>query len=151
VIRFLRQIFKQKQVRKRNSLPSPRGNHYDLQAIFQEVNQEYFEGRLSLPIRWSGNAAKAARYRRRLGSYHLGTGEIRVHRLLDSPQFPPYFISYIVYHEMLHHLHPPEQGRRGRRRIHHATFKEKERQFKHYDQVKAWEKENIKEIFYGRT
>jgi hypothetical protein len=137
--------------------PRPRkivtkGQHYDLQAIFNAINVEYFEGKLNLPITWSGNPNQAARYRRRLGSYNVRTGKIKIHRLLDHPNFPSYFISFVVYHEMLHHLVPPLKAR-GRRLIHHRGFKEKERAFKEYALARKWEKENLNLILgsHGRT
>lgn len=134
---------------KKKSRPAPvlQGQIYNLQTIYQEVNQTYFEGKLNLHIEWSGNKDKKARRSRRLGSYCLRTERIRIHRMLDSPEFPSPFIYFIVYHEMLHSVYPPLKHRSGRRAIHHPEFRQKEREFAEYEAVKKWEKENRKLFF----
>lgn len=129
----------------------PMGNTYNLLDIFAALNEEYFEGKLSLPITWFGNPLREAHTKRTLGSYHFDTGIIRIHRLLDHPHFPPYFISYVVYHEMLHSLYPPLKRRCNGRRIHHMKFAETERAFREYALVKEWEKKHRKYgLSYGR-
>ena len=138
---------------RRTLRPRPvisQGECYDLKTIFDQLNAEYFDAALTLPISWTGSAQRTVRRQRRLGSYNLRTGLIKIHRLLDSAHFPPYFISYVVYHEMLHHLFPP-QKERGRRNIHHSLFREKEKEFKEYALAKQWEKENLTRILHGRT
>ena len=136
---------------ERRILLSPKGIHYDLQSILDEINRDYFGHRLNLPITWHGNPNREAKWRRTLGSYHFKTGVIRIHRLLDHPHFPPYFLSYIVYHEMLHSLVPPQRKRGERNRIHHLEFKAKEKEFRQYALAKAWEKQHRKHgLNYGR-
>ena len=126
--------------------------HYDLQAIYKAVNAEYFGGKLSLKISWFANASKPAYRYRKLGLYCFETKEIKIHRLLDHPDFPPYFISYVVYHEMLHSVCPPIRvKKRGRNQIHHSEFKKREREFADYALVKRWEEKNKQRFFYGRT
>ncbi len=129
----------------------PLGNTYNLLEIFDSVNNDYFEGKLSLPITWFGNPFREAKWKRTLGSYHFETGLIRIHRLLDHPHFPSYFISYIVYHEMLHHVCPPLKRKVRGRRAHHSKFEELERQFSDYALVREWEKKHRKHgLSYGR-
>lgn len=123
------------------------GTLYDLQSIYNSINQSYFEGKLDLKITWFGNAERKARRHRKLGLYCFSDKLIKIHRLLDQPNFPPYFISYVVYHEMLHSVYPPVKARRGRYSIHHANFKQKEREFAEYDAAKRWEEENKKLFF----
>lgn len=126
-------------------------NHYDLQAIYEEINQTYFNGELKLTIAWFGNASRTCRRSRKLGLYHFQKKTIQIHRLLDHPDFPHYFISYVVYHEMLHSVHPPIKAKRGRYQIHHGAFKEQEKRFAHYALAKEWEKENKRMFYYGRA
>jgi len=130
----------------------PLGTTYNLLEIFDSLNQSYFKGELCLPITWFGNPLREAKRKRTLGSFHYRTQLIRIHRLLDHPHFPPYFISYIVYHEMLHSLFPPlKRGARGRR-IHHSAFREKEREYQDYMLAKEWEKRHRTfGLHYGRT
>lgn len=119
------------------------GTHYDLKSIYDEINARYFENRLNLKITWFGSSMRKARTCRLLGLYDHSNLIVKIHRLLDHPKFPPYFLSYVVYHEMLHHVYPPKRGRRGRRNVHHSTFKEKERLFADYISARQFEKENI--------
>jgi hypothetical protein len=67
---------------------------------------------------------------------------IRVHPILDRPWVPRYFVSYIVYHEMLHHVIPQSQGS-GRRMLHPPIFQARERLFRDFDRALAWEKAHI--------
>ncbi len=120
---------------------------YDLQSIYNSINTSYFDGKLDLKITWFGNAERKARRHRKLGLYCFSDKLIKIHRLLDQPHFPPYFISYVVYHEMLHSVHPPVKAKRGRYSIHHAGFKQKEREFAEYAEAKRWEQENKKLFF----
>ncbi|MGE0670205.1 MAG: SprT-like domain-containing protein [Parachlamydiales bacterium] len=125
------------------------GEHYNLQEIYDQVNALYFEGRVDVQITWFGSQKRAARRRRTLGLYDFNSKLIKIHRLLDQPHFPSYFISYVVYHEMLHHLFPPYPPKRGRRKIHHADFKRHEKKFAEYSLAKEWEKENH-QIFFSK-
>lgn len=123
------------------------GQHYNLKEIFDRLNEEYFDKQLSLSISWFGNSERSAKRRRLLGSYCHSEQLVKIHRLLDHPHFPPYFISFIVYHEMLHHALPPIKGRRGRRQIHHGEFKMRERQFRDYALAQSWQKDNHSKFF----
>src|SRR5712675_1992639 len=78
------------------------GQHYDLKAIYNILNQNYFKNKLKLEITWFGSAQRTAKRHRKLGLFCYRTNRIKIHRLLDQPHFPSYFISYVVYHEMLH-------------------------------------------------
>lgn len=125
------------------------GMLYDLTEIYNTINQTYFKNKLDLKITWFGSAERKARRHRKLGLYSFGDKLIKIHRLLDQEHFPPYFISYVVYHEMLHSVCPPVKARRGRYQIHHSDFKKKEREFAEYALAKRWEEEN-KQLFFAR-
>lgn len=125
----------------------PSGSYYDLKAIFDELNQTYFNNQLELGITWFGSALRRARRHRKLGVYCFRTKVVKIHRLLDQPHFPPYFISYVVYHEMLHSVCPPVKAKKGRYRIHHPDFIKREKQFAQYTLAKRWEEENKKLFF----
>jgi hypothetical protein len=128
-------------------LKSPQGEHYDLQSVYDRLNAQYFNDRLDLTITWFGCPDRKVRTRRILGLYDFKSRLIKVHRLLDHPRFPPYFISYIVYHEMLHCVLPPLPRRKGRSRIHHGKFKEREKSFADYDRAREFEKRNLNLFF----
>jgi hypothetical protein len=137
--------------KKRGVILRPSGLHYDLKEIFTELNLEYFENKLQLPITWYGNPLRQVRRHRTLGSYHFDHQLIRIHRLLDHPHFPHYFISYVVYHEMLHSIFPPKRRKGGGYLVHHFDFKAKEKEFRHFSMAKQWEKHFRKHgLSYGR-
>lgn len=124
------------------------GDVYNLKQIYEEINQEYFQGKLDITISWNASKDRKATSKRVLGSYHFDKKLIRIHRILDDNKFPDYFIRYVVYHEMLHHVYPMRKGKRGRREIHHETFKTHEKNFKDYSLAVKWEKEN-KHLFFN--
>ncbi len=154
-ISALRQYVAEHQgdVRRRSSrrlLLSAIGEHHDLSAIFDELNALYFGGGVQARIGWgrmgrSPRARSGRKARRRsikLGSY-LSTGAlIRVHPVLDAGWVPRMFVEYIVYHEMLHHV-VDMPVRDGRRCMHGAEFKARERQYARYDAAIAWEREHL--------
>ncbi|MGC1878175.1 MAG: hypothetical protein WA347_01345 [Rhabdochlamydiaceae bacterium] len=144
-------LFKSKPVppRKPKARSQMQGEHYDLKTIYDLLNHRYFENKLKLEITWFGSAQREARRHRKLGLFCFKTKRIKIHRLLDHPLFPPYFISYVVYHEMLHSVCPPVKVKKGRYRIHHSDFKMREKEFADYSVAKRWEEEN-KKLFFLR-
>lgn len=124
-----------------------KGEYYDLDQIYNELNDKYFGGRIQVRITWFASKERKAYRYRKLGLYCFDRKLIKIHRLLDQSKFPPYFISYVVYHEMLHHVCPPLKPKKGRRHIHHSDFKKREMEFAEYKQVKRWEQANKKLFF----
>lgn len=137
----------QKRVRARRVLLKQRGEHYDLKEIYEQVNAHYFESKLDLPITWFGNKNGWPKTRITLGSYNQKNGLIKINRLLDQAHIPGHFVSFIVYHEMLHHVLPPLKRRSRGRRIHHRDFVAREKQFKDYALAKQFKKNLKKEAF----
>lgn len=119
------------------------GDHHDLLGLFRAVNEKYFAGTVDALITW-GRRARPKRPRRtiKLGSYSAVERLIRIHPALDKAWVPRYFISYIIYHEMLHHVIPSSQGR-GRRMLHPPAFRERERAFRDFERAIAWEKAHL--------
>jgi hypothetical protein len=115
----------------------PRGRHYNLQVIFDKINQIYFDGRLSVPITWSQGKASRHVRRRILGSYSSRTGTIRIHPWLDRKTVPPFVLEYVVYHEMLH-ADLGAEVRNGRRVVHSAEFRRRERLYARWNEAEAW-------------
>ncbi|MFO0673550.1 MAG: hypothetical protein U0235_28690 [Polyangiaceae bacterium] len=95
--------------RSRNRKLVTRGKHHDLLAIFAEVNERYFGGTESgAQITWGRRASRPERPRSsiKLGSYDATERLIRIHPVLDRPWVPRYFVAFIVFHELLHHVMP---------------------------------------------
>jgi hypothetical protein len=123
-----------------------RGQVHDLLPLFQRNNQRYFGGTHDALITWARRSPKPARQSPRrsikLGSYDAVQRLVRVHPVLDQAWVPRYFVEYVVFHEMLHHVVPIyREG--GRAVLHPAQFRERERQFHAYERAITWEREHI--------
>ena len=123
------------------------GDFFDLKELYQKVNSEYFHSKLELSITWFGKKKRMPKTQISYGLYHQSLRLIKINRLLDQIVTPSYFIEYIIYHEMLHDIYRPETNSRGYRRIHTQKFREKEKEFMHYNQAKNWETGFKKVIF----
>ncbi len=138
--RFIRERTHQiRPARPRHITRCTKGRHFDLQALFDEINRQYFENAITEVITWGNMPKQRCRPRSmRFGSHSPQQHVIRIHPLLDQPFVPEYFVRYIVYHEMLHaHLGVGEHPS-GRRSIHSRRFKQKEKAFPEYERATAW-------------
>lgn len=115
------------------------GKYYDLREIYAKANGEYFDGRVTASITWGTKSPGYAVRKRTLGSYSSHTNTIRINPILDKKSVPRYFIEFIVYHEMLH-ADIDVVTKNSRRSVHSREFKSREKLFKHYEKVIAWEK-----------
>jgi hypothetical protein len=127
------------------------GLHHNLHEIFESVNAEYFENRVAAKISWSRDMPLRRRRARsiKLGSYTARDKLIRVHPALDADYVPRYFVEYIVYHEMLHHVMPPLRSGK-RRSLHGPEFQARERDFVHYEAALQWERDNLDRLLSRR-
>lgn len=124
-----------------------KGKHYDLKKIYEDLNREYFQGTLHLHLTWYGDRKLKNSSRLTFGQYLMTLKLIKIHRLLDDVFFPEFFVSFIVYHEMLHAYVPAYIDSKGRFRIHSPEFKALEKQFKYYKDAIRWEKANKEKLF----
>jgi hypothetical protein len=121
-----------RQNRGRKLVSAPRGDTYDLDAIFEELNFKYFFGLMSRPkIGWSLRVGRAT-----LGHYDPSHHAIVLSKLLDRPEVPRIVVEYVLYHEMLHVRHPAEHNG-VRRSVHTRDFKQAEKQFERLAEAKA--------------
>jgi hypothetical protein len=101
-----------------------RGNVYDLEAIFEELNREHFNGLMARPqLGWS-----LKRSRTRLGHFDPCHNMIVISRIFDQPHVRKLAVDYVMFHEMLH-LQFPVEIRGTRRCVHTPEFKAAEKQF----------------------
>ena len=120
-----------KQTRGRKFLSGPRGETYNLQTIFDDLNQEHFHGLMAQPLLgWSRRPSRVM-----LGHYDPSHNAIILSRLLDDPAIPRLAVEYILFHEMLH-LRFPVEHRGARRCVHTQEFKQAEKQFPRLPEAK---------------
>ncbi len=131
--------------RTRRSSLVTQGAHHDLYAILTELNAKYFDGAVTALITWGKRGRPRARPRTtiKLGSYSAAERLIRVHPALDRPWVPRYFVAYIVFHEMLHHVLPGWRSGAERRVLHPPSFHEREKEFRHFERAIHWERRNL--------
>ncbi len=126
------QVHRVRQERGRKNLAPAKGEVYDLEAIFDELNFRYFFGLMARPaIGWSRR-----RSRQTLGHYDPSHNAIVLNCILDSPEVPRLVVEYVMFHEMLHMRHPAEHNG-SRRCVHTREFKEAEKQFEHLREVRS--------------
>lgn len=128
-----------------------KGKVYDLEEIYDQVNQEYFDRELDLSITWFGRCGFRRKRHTTFGLYQGSMKLVKVHRMLDEPFVPEYFVRYIVYHEMCHHVCPSYHDENGRHRIHSPEFKQKEMLFREFAAAKEWIKNYQGGKNYGRS
>jgi len=115
------------------------GRYHDLQKLFSLVNNEYFGGSITAFITWGNKNPKWSVKKRMLGSFCRNTNTIRINPVLDRKTIPQYMINFVIYHEMLHSVVSTEK-KNGRRLVHTAEFRRREKLFKDYIKASAWEK-----------
>jgi len=128
------------------------GQVHDLDAILHDVNQRYFGGTVSdVLITWGRKTRprSAKRTSIKLGSYSVTERLVRVHPALDQRWVPRYFVQYIVYHELLHHL-VPEARISGRTLLHPPEFQRREQDFQKFSQALAWEQKHIDRLLRAK-
>lgn len=119
---ILGRIQEVRRKRGRKQINAPKGEVFNLSAIYQQLNADYFQNQLQIDhIGWS-----PGRSRRTLGHFDAAHNAIVVNSRLDSPAVPEFVVAFIVYHEMLH-AYFGEEVSNGRRLVHHRRFKEAER------------------------
>lgn len=125
-----------------------RGEHHNLRAILHDVRQLLDgHGLDDVHITWGrrGRGSKSIRF----GSYDFDRNLIRIHPALDRDWVPRFFVEFIIYHELLHAIFPPETGE-GRRRVHTKEFRAMERRFPRYQKAMEWEAANLRRILENK-
>lgn len=121
---FRRQAHLVRQIRGRKFISGPRGEHHDLEEIFERLNARYFNGLLGRPqLGWSRQRSRGM-----LGHFDPSHNAIIISRIFDRPQVPALALEYVMFHEMLHLRYPVEHTG-TRRRVHTREFKEAEKKF----------------------
>jgi hypothetical protein len=120
--------------RQRSFVASPEGRAWDLRAVFDVVNDRYFDGALEHPM--LGWTLRPLTYR--WGWYSSMVqprGLIVLNSLLDDPRVPAFVLEGTMHHEMLHMVQGPSVTNR-RRVVHTPDFRARERQFERFSDLR---------------
>ena len=121
-----------RKTRGRKQVGEPKGQQFDLEAMFEELNFRYFFGLMARPtLGWSLRASRTL-----LGHYDSSHNTIVLSRILDGRNTPRLAVEYVLFHEMLHLRYPVEHNG-ARRCVHTRAFKEAEKAFKGLREAKA--------------
>lgn len=121
-----------RQIRGRKQVSEARGQCYNLEEIFEELNRRFFNGLLARPLLgWSRHHSRTM-----LGHFDPAHNAIIISRVFDRAGVPRFLVEYILYHEMLHLRHPVEH-RSERRCVHTPEFKQAERAFPRLEEARA--------------
>ncbi len=126
----------------------PRGRFHDLAALFREENEAWFGGVVSARIGWGSLRGAGRRRSIKTGVYLHDQRVIRIHPALDRPEVPGFYVRAVVFHEMLHQVVPVVE-RRGRRVVHPAEFRRRERAHPDWARARAWEAANLDLLLGG--
>jgi hypothetical protein len=122
-----------RRLRGRKILTSAKGEFYDLEKVFASVNAAYFQNRLAAPVlSWS-----RTKTRRVFGHQDSIHETIIISRTLDDERVPPFVVEFVLYHELLHVVHPAKIIN-GKRRMHGAAFRRDERKFARFEEAEKW-------------
>lgn len=120
------------------------GTYFNLRPIFNGLNRRYFRGRLrDYIVTWGRRRRHRPREYFIFGTIQEEDRVIRINPALDQPFVPPWFLQYVLYHEMLHSVVPDERLSKGRRRVHTEEFNRREREFPSYRRARRWEEQNL--------
>lgn len=133
------QATENKRTRGRKIITSAKGEVYDLDEIFDDINEIYFRDAIPKPVlSWSSGQTF-----RILGHHDSTHQAIIISKSLDDRKVPPFVVEYVVYHEMLHIFHPVEI-KNGRRVIHSPEFKRNEQKFQYFEEAEKWIERNVR-------
>lgn len=120
-----------------------RGQVFDLQALFDDLNDRHFGGSVVAGIGWGRASTAAGRRSIRLGAYFEKTRTILIHRSLDAPNVARTLVEFVLYHEMLHQAVPAQFTAAGRRILHPPEFRRRERLFPQYPEARRQERRHL--------
>jgi hypothetical protein len=126
--------------RPRDASLRPRGDVHDLRALAEplfgvEFAQDFSNGLARPGITWGRRGRSQARRSLHLGSYAAERNIVRIHRALDQPAVPGWFVRFVLFHEVLHAALPGHN--------HGPAFKSRERAYPDYRRAWRWERDHI--------
>ena len=126
-----RQAHLVRQIRGRKFISGPKGEHRDLEEIFEGLNVRFFDGMLGRPLLgWSRGQSRSM-----LGHFDPSHNAIIISRIFDRREAPALALEYVMFHEMLHLRYPVDHAG-AKRRVHTKEFREAEKRFPQLKQAK---------------
>lgn len=123
---------------------TPHGNCFDLQLRAASLNQRYFNDLLRFRIIWGRNSPTPRRQRHvTLGTWNDRQRIIRIHPILDQPEVPPFFLDFVIYHEMVHIAVPSRCEQNGRLLHHSREFRALESTYDSIHEAREWEHKSL--------
>lgn len=120
-----------RQIRGRKFISGPKGQHRDLEEVFERLNADHFNGLMARPLLgWSRGASRGL-----LGHFDPAHNAIIISRIFDRAETPPLTLDYVMFHEMLHLRYPVDHNG-ARRRVHTKEFREAEKEFPQWKEAK---------------
>ncbi|MFN6962905.1 MAG: SprT-like domain-containing protein [Pyrinomonadaceae bacterium] len=130
-----------RRVRGRKLITTAKGSVYDLDEMFDSLNERYFREPLPRPtLTWS-----TRRTYRILGHHDATHDTIVISLSLDDARVPRFVVEYVLFHEMLHIAHPMRHSN-GRRYFHTPAFRRDERKFAYYREAEDWIEDNVRKL-----
>jgi hypothetical protein len=132
---FRRQAHLVRQIRGRKFVSGPQGTIYNLEEIFERLNQQFFDGLLGRPqLGWSRRPSRSM-----LGHFDPSHNAIIISSIFDrrGGEISPLSLAleYVMFHEMLHLRYPVDHSG-SRRRVHTREFREAEKKFPNLKEAK---------------
>lgn len=121
-----------------------RGQYHDLAPIVRRLLETVFASELgdSPPtVTWGRRQRSNSRHSLQLGVYDYARRVVRIHPVLDQPAVPEWFVTYVVFHELLHaalHGAGVDAGRH-----HGPTFRAREEAWPDYRRAVLWERAHL--------
>ncbi|MFP4027786.1 MAG: hypothetical protein ACLFWL_08355 [Candidatus Brocadiia bacterium] len=116
----------------------PRGRHFDLEELRDEVLGEHFPDDDWPHISWGRTTPGKNKSSIQFASYDGRKDLIRINPKLDASFVPGYFVRFLIFHEMLHREIPPTPGN-----VHSVEFTEQLEKFPEYQRAMEWEENNL--------
>ena len=118
------------------------GNCYNLKTIFDAVNHDFFDSRVSSYLRWGAPKSKTSYQSNHTDAAGSKISIITIAGIYNLPGVPEYAIKSVMYHEMLHIVVPP-YTKNGRRVVHGQEFKAAEKKNPDLARWHAWERHDL--------
>lgn len=129
------------------------GKVHDLGPMIDRIDRRYFGGALGdVQVTWARRSSPRGESRSsiKLGTYSATERLVRVHPALDQRYVPRYFVEYILFHELLHHIVAPVKVGRFTL-LHPPEFLRRERAYPHYQRALEWENRNLDRLLRSKS